>query len=246
MEVGPASIPARAPGLPTATPLLACLKVEVLRPLDLLSAEVAKLTAGDGPPAIRPRDLDVLSKMARSLTGLTTDYLDLAALRDDKPPTAPAPIPASRIAAAIDARISVEAAGLGISWSCRAEGGLGEVLVDAPRCLRLLLNLSREALAATPEGGEVELRFLPARGGAWEVLLRDGGAPHVSGASTPPDDPFSYRWREGDGHDGDAMGPALAIWLAEEAGAVVELDPLGPPPGASLRIGFPAEPPARQ
>ena len=143
------------------------------------------------------------------------------------------PAPADPVAAA---RSAVEAAG-GARVHLSAAGAPSTWLLDRPRLEAVLVNLLRNALAATPADGEVELSV----GAEGEVLVyevRDRGEGLAPGDEERVFEPFFTRRAKGTG-----LGLAVARRVIEgHGGTITAARREGG--GTCFRVELPARPPA--
>lgn len=207
--------------------MAAVMAHEIRNPLASLkgNAEVlAELAAGPAPPSeALARKAGWIVKEAARLSALLDDLLDFSR---SGPPELRSIAVADLLAAAArevdDPRVRVDASAAGASWS-----------VDPVRLHQLLTNLLRNALAASPADGAVELTATasPSR---LLISVRDHGDGLPAGAETRIFEPFFTTRSQGTG-----LGLAVSRRIAElHGGALVARN--HPGGGAELRLTLPA------
>ena len=183
---------------PMATILMACQLIERKAPED----GVGRLTAS-------------VDKAVRQMIGMTQELLEFSR---GAPELHPKPTPVDALLQDLDEQILARLPERGVQVE-REVRYHGPVTVDAPRFLRCLVNLVRNAQEAMPRGGTLRLGVWPATGGwlAWEVA--------DNGEGMPPDvlarifEPFVTHGKAG----GTGLGTTIAKGIAEAHGGSLSI-----------------------
>ena len=195
--------------------LLAGIAHEIRNPLGgltLFTGLVAEETAGT--PAA-PHVARVQAEVD-TLTRVVEEFLDYARAR----PLARAPVPLGPLLEEVAALARPGGAERGVGVRVEAGGAdLGEASGDRQMLRRALLNLARNAVEATPAGGEVVLTAGRAAGAA-ELTVLDRGAGLSAEARDKLFRPFFTTKPEGTG-----LGLALAKKVADAHGGALGLAP---------------------
>jgi two-component system sensor histidine kinase HydH len=177
---------------------------------------------------------DVLRKESRRLGTVVDDFLGFARPR----PLALAPVD---VAAAIEraaSQMELDASARGIGIARSVEAGLPPLVADAGQLHQVLLNLLLNAIAATPDGGRVEVSAARAqRDGARCVALRV----RDTGAGIPADvlprifDPF-FTTRE----SGTGLGLSISHGIVRGHGGWIDVESR-PGAGTTVSVILPAK-----
>lgn len=151
---------------------------ELRNPLATIRAHIDTLR-GDGAeePAEedRKRYLDVLHRETDRLASLVDELLTLASADGGRLQLALAPVNAAEIATQVhDAMAPLAWRERHIQLLCSAEGA-PTVMADRGRLAQVLMNLVRNAITHTPEGGLVAIEVKPIEAGPVEVVVSDTG-----------------------------------------------------------------------
>lgn len=151
---------------------------ELRNPLATIRAHIDTLR-GDGAeqPAEedRKRYLDVLHRETDRLASLVDELLTLASADEGRLQLALAPVNAAEIATQVhDAMAPLAWRERHIQLLCSAEGA-PTVMADRGRLAQVLMNLVRNAITHTPEGGLVAIEVKPIEAGPVEVVVSDTG-----------------------------------------------------------------------
>jgi signal transduction histidine kinase len=196
-------------------------------------AEVAQLDGADAGAA--------LARIERELEGLATMVDQLLQLaRADALPDGVTPVPASLddvVAEAVE-RWRAPAKARGLALAVRALDD-APARLDVPYAARLVDVLLDNAVRYTPRGGTVTVAT-GLDGGLPSVVIDDSG-PGVAAEDRPH--VFERFWRGAAARqavpEGSGLGLALAKWIAEAHGAVIEVLE-APGGGARFRVAFPS------
>jgi signal transduction histidine kinase len=203
----------RSERLAAAGALAAGIAHEVRNPLNgiaLAAQRIARLD-GDGRAArLATRIREEVARLEAALEG----FLDLA-----RP--AAGPRRATDLGDLVRdtlALLELEASGKGVQLAARTEAA--PVVGDAEALRRAVINLVRNAIAASPEGGAIEVSVAAAAGGRGpaRVVVRDHGAGIAPDLVERAFDPFVTTRPEGTG-----LGLALVRRVAEEHGGAARL-----------------------
>ncbi len=183
---------------PMATILMACQLIERKAPED----GVARLTAS-------------VDKAVRQMIGMTQELLEFSR---GAPELHPKPAPVDSLLQELDEQILARLPERGVQVE-REVRYHGPVTVDAPRFLRCLVNLVRNAQEAMPRGGILRLGVWPAAGGwlAWEVADNGEGMPPEVLARVF--EPFVTHGKSG----GTGLGTTIARGIAEAHGGSLSI-----------------------
>jgi two-component system sensor histidine kinase PilS (NtrC family) len=169
------------------------------------------------------------------LSRVVDDFLRFARPRDPEPK----PFSPGELVCHVVDLCAAEAEAKNIELTCRS-GGEGEAYADSEQVTQVLINLVRNALQATPEGGQVVLSAGeapgPEPGGSagrirFEVADNGTGVPGELGNSIY--DPY-FTGREG----GTGLGLSISAQLVRQNGGVLthSSNPAG---GATFRFDLP-------
>jgi signal transduction histidine kinase len=202
---------------------------ELRNPLATIRAHVDTLRGDDGSepsPDDRHRYLDVLSRETDRLASLVEELLTLASAESGGLHLDMEPVDAGAIASQVHESMAP------LAWRerhiqllCNAEAGKQPVLADRGRLAQVLMNLVRNAITHTPEGGLVAIEVKPLETGPVEMSVSD------TGTGVPPEemdkifDRF-YRTDESRARTtgGFGLGLAIAREMVEAMGGRIRVE----------------------
>jgi two-component system, OmpR family, phosphate regulon sensor histidine kinase PhoR len=152
---------------------------ELRNPLATIRAHVDTLR-GDGTaepePDDRRRYLEVLNRETDRLSTLVDELLTLASADTGRLELEVGPVNAAEIATQVhDAMAPLAWRERHIQLLCRSDGA-PTVMADRRRLAQVLMNLVRNAITHTPEGGLVAIEVKPLESGPIELSVSDTGA----------------------------------------------------------------------
>jgi signal transduction histidine kinase len=167
---------------------LATMSHELRTPLNAIAGYAELLEMGIHGP-ITPEQRESIVRIQRSqvhLTGLINEVLSYARLESGMLTYDVRPIEIAEIVAVAVPLVEPQRAAKHIALDIRAPGSVGgsavRVLADSEKVQQILLNLLSNALKFTPDGGRVELEWLPMPNERGMVVLRVSdtgiGIPH--------------------------------------------------------------------
>lgn len=226
--------------LATVGQLAAGLAHEIGSPLQILEGRLASLEHKADDPSETRRLARISLEHARRITRIVSQLTSLAKRRAPR---------ADELDAAASVRLVVEllegeARRRGVTLSLRAPSDRLPTVGDGDHLQQLALNLLRNALEATPSGGQVEvsiepMEFMDPGGSAHSgirLVVRDTGRGMDAETLDRAFEPFfTTRVREG----GTGLGLAVVKGLADAQGGRVEVDS-SPGRGTQFRIELPA------
>lgn len=121
-------------------------------------------------------------------------------------------------------------------------GGAGEVLGSRRQLTQVLVNLLTNARHVSAEGGAVQLRVRPERGGTgagWSLEVQDEGPGVPASVAARIFEPFVTTKPVG---EGTGLGLAISLRIVEEHGGTLDFENLGPSGGAVFRVWLPRSP----
>jgi signal transduction histidine kinase len=152
---------------------------ELRNPLATIRAHVDTLRGEDGeqPSADdRTRYLEVLSRETDRLASLVEELLTLASADTGQLHLDIGPVDAAAVATQVhEAMAPLAWRERHIRLLCTAEAGEEPVLADRGRLAQVLMNLVRNAITQTPEGGMVAIEVKPLEAGPVEMSVSDTG-----------------------------------------------------------------------
>jgi signal transduction histidine kinase len=206
----------RVDKLATIGQLSAGLAHEIGSPLQIMSGRARALLAHDlGPDEIR-KNAAILAEQADRIAGIVEQLLSFARRRPVRPVETDLAAPVRTILdllapAARRRRID-------LAFSCRPE--LPQVVVDIDQIQQVVLNLLKNALAATPDGGHIAIRLelatTPAAEGsipAARLEIEDDGCGMAEETRARLFEPF-FTTRAGEGGTGLGLAVVRAILQA--------------------------------
>jgi two-component system OmpR family sensor kinase len=152
---------------------------ELRNPLATIRAHIDTLR-GDGadepPEEDRRRYLDVLHRETDRLASLVEELLTLASADGGRIQLEVGPVNAAEVATQVhDAMAPLAWRERHIRLLCKTDDGAPTVLADRGRLAQVLMNLVRNAITHTPEGGMVAIEVKPLQTGPVEVVVSDTG-----------------------------------------------------------------------
>lgn len=239
--------PSRSPIPPAMLgPVLIGLARELEGPLAAMRAGLASLAAD--PDVHRQAEVraqvGLMRELGQSLSGLSRDYFDFAAVTEGVLRPRIGPTRLAELLGPIDLRYASAAARRGIDWTCRLEAPEAVVATDPAWCRRLLGGLVSNALRFTPPGGRV---VLSARGddAGWSLVVRDTGRGLPTDILARAGVPFHREPGAGErsdgGIEGNGLGLPLVLALASRLGGRCSFDP-EPNGGTCAAVRFAAKP----
>jgi len=147
---------------------------ELKTPVAAILGAAETLTSGGlADPAAAARFTDTIHRHARRLARLIDDLLALSRLEGGIP-TERRPVAVGEVAAEICGLMEEPFVAAGVALTCHIDPDLPPWHGDRRAVEEILTNLLDNARAYTPEGGEVEVRVVPAGGGI-ALSVRDTG-----------------------------------------------------------------------
>jgi signal transduction histidine kinase len=214
--------------------LSAGLAHEIGSPLQVLSGRAAALLARSADPETR-RQAEILVEQTARITRIVEQLLSFGRRR-------PAVIAACDLARPVKAVLELldgEARRRGVTLALHLEPGRHVIDADEDQLQQIVLNLVRNALAATPSGGRITVRVesAPASDAAprqVRLIVRDTGPgipPELQGRLFEPF--FTTRAAEG----GTGLGLAVVRAIVTEHGGTIAATSGD---GAEFTVSFPA------
>lgn len=152
---------------------------ELRNPLATIRAHVDTLREEDGAqpsPAERKQYLEVLSRETDRLGSLVEELLTLASADTGQLHLDIGPVDAAAVATQVhEAMAPLAWRERHIRLLCTAETGQEPVMADRGRLAQVLMNLVRNAITQTPEGGLVAIEVKPLETGPVEMSVSDTG-----------------------------------------------------------------------
>lgn len=192
--------------------LSAGLAHEIGSPLQVLSGRAAALAARSAEPETR-RQAEILVEQTARITKIVEQLLSFGRRR----PAVIAACDLARPVASVLELLEGEARRRGVTLALERDAGRHVVDADADQLQQIVLNLVRNALAATPSGGRIAVRVERA-GAEVRLIVRD------TGPGVPPElrtrlfEPF-FTTRAAEG--GTGLGLAVVRALVTEHGGTI-------------------------
>jgi len=211
--------------------LSAGLAHEIGSPLQVLSGRAAALLARSRDPEIR-RQAEILVEQTMRITRIVGQLLSFSRRR----PAVIAACDLARPVAAVLELLDGETRRRGVALELQRDAGHHVIDADDDQLQQIVLNLVRNALAATPTGGRITVR-VEAEAGAVRLIVRD------TGPGIPPElaarlfEPF-FTTRALEGGTGLGLAVVRAI-VAEHGGTITARSDAG----AEFTVSFPARRP---
>lgn len=187
--------------LATVGQLAAGLAHEIGSPLQVLEGRIAALETKAEDPSATRRIARILLEQTRRITRIVSRLTDVARRRSG--PIAPLDV-APPVRAVVEL-LEGEARRRGVKLTIHESPGLPAIHAHGDSIQQLALNLLRNALDATPQGGRVELRLEPVSIDGPDGAPRDGLRIEVADT--------------GHGMDEEARGRALEPFFTTRGGA---------------------------
>jgi signal transduction histidine kinase len=219
--------------------LSAGLAHEIGSPLQVLSARGAALLTRSADPETR-RQAEILVEQTARITRTVEQLLSFGRRR----PAVIAPRDLARPVRTVLELLDGEARRRGVALDLQVDGGDHTIDADEDQLQQIVLNLVRNALAATPSGGRITVRIEAIRAsdsggdqsgrGEVRLIVRD------TGPGIPPEmqarlfEPF-FTTRASEGGTGLGLAVVRAI-VNEHGGAITALSR----DGAEFTVSFPA------
>jgi signal transduction histidine kinase len=201
---------------------------ELRNPLATIRAHVDTLR-GDGAeePAEgdRRRYLEVLNRETDRLASLVDELLTLASAESGRLQLDVGPVNAAEVATQVhDAMAPLAWQERHIRLLCKTDGA-PSVLADRGRLAQVLMNLVRNAITHTPEGGMVAIDVKPIEAGPVELVVSDTG-PGISPEDTEKIFERFYRTDESRSRatGGFGLGLAIAREMVDAMGGRIRVD----------------------
>lgn len=212
--------------------LSAGLAHEIGSPLQVLSARASALQSRSADPETR-RQAEILVEQTARITRIVDQLLSFGRRR----PAVIAPRDLARPVRAVLELLDGEARRRGVVLELAVDGGDHTIDADEDQLQQIVLNLVRNALAATPGGGRITVRVeaAPTRGEV-RLVVRD------TGPGIPPEmqsrlfEPF-FTTRASEGGTGLGLSVVRAI-VTEHGGTITATSDHG----AEFVVSFPARP----
>ena len=209
---------------------------ELRNPLATIRAHVDTLRGDpDEPQEVdRKRYLEVLSRETDRLASLVDELLTLASADTGRLQLEMGPVDAAEVATQVhDAMAPLAWRERRIQLLCNTESA-PNVMADRGRLAQVLMNLVRNAITHTPEGGLVAIEVKPLEAGAVEMSVSDTGAGIAPDEATRIFERF-YRSDESRTRatGGFGLGLAIAREMVDAMGGRISVDSL---PGQGSRF----------
>jgi signal transduction histidine kinase len=201
---------------------------ELRNPLATIRAHVDTLRGEHGEAPMeenRERYLDVLSRETDRLASLVDELLTLASADTGELKLEVGPVNAVEVATQVhDAMAPLAWRERHIQLLCKTEG-MQSVLADRRRLAQVLMNLVRNAITQTPEGGLVAIEVKPAEGGPVQVTVSDTG-PGIAPEETEKIFERFYRTDASRSRStgGFGLGLAIAREMVDAMGGRISVD----------------------
>ncbi|HKV88438.1 MAG TPA: ATP-binding protein [Candidatus Dormibacteraeota bacterium] len=202
---------------------------ELRNPLATIRAHVDTLH-GDGgvepPEEDRRRYLDVLGRETERLSSLVEELLTLASADSGGLHLDMQPVDAAAVASQVhEAMAPLAWRERHIQLLCSTDGTREPVLADRGRLTQVLMNLVRNAITQTPEGGLVAIEVKPVESGPVEVIVSDTG-PGIASEDREKIFERFYRTDESRARStgGFGLGLAIAREMVEAMGGRIRVD----------------------
>jgi signal transduction histidine kinase len=215
--------------------LSAGLAHEIGSPLQVLSARASALATRSADPETR-RQAEILVEQTARITRIVDQLLSFGRRR----PAVIAPRDLARPVRTVLELLDGEARRRGVALELAVDGGDHTIDADEDQLQQIVLNLVRNALAATPAGGRITVRVEAAADQEVRLvrlIVRD------TGPGLPPEladrlfEPF-FTTRASEGGTGLGLAVVRAI-VGEHGGTIAARSDHG----AEFTVGFPARPP---
>jgi len=211
--------------------LSAGLAHEIGSPLQVLSGRGSALAARSTDPETR-RQAEIVVEQTARITRIVEQLLSFGRRR----PAVIAPCDLARPVKAVLELLDGEARRRGVALVSELDGGDHVISADEDQLQQIVLNLVKNALAATPAGGQITVRVdtdTRATPPAVQLIVRDTGPgvpPELHGKLFEPF--FTTRAAEG----GTGLGLAVVRAIVAEHGGTITAST---GPGAEFTVRFP-------
>jgi signal transduction histidine kinase len=209
--------------------LSAGLAHEIGSPLQVLSARAEALASRSADPETR-RQAEILVEQTARITRIVEQLLSFGRRR----PAVIAPRDLARPARTVLELLDGEARRRGVALELAVDGGDHTIDADEDQLQQIVLNLVRNALAATPSGGRITVRIDAAADHQVRLIVHD------TGPGIPPEmaarlfEPF-FTTRASEG--GTGLGLAVVRAIVTEHNGTIAASSDG---GAEFVVSFPA------
>ena len=210
--------------------LAAGLAHEIGSPLQVLSARAEGLATRSTDPETR-RQAEILVEQTARITRIVDQLLSFGRRR----PPAIAPCDLARPVRTVLELLDGEIRRKGLAIELTTDGADHTIYADEDQLQQIVLNLVRNALAATPSAGRITVRIeaVPAAGEVW-LVVRDTGPGIPPALADRLFEPF-FTTRAAEGGTGLGLAVVRAIVL-EHGGAITASSN----EGAEFTVRFPA------
>lgn len=198
------------------------------QPVSAISGHVSMLRLNLDDPVEREEDLIVIEEQLQRLSGMMSEILDFARGSDS---LKCAPGTVSTLFQQIENSLSTSISEKGLDFHIEAAYD-GEWILDWSRTRRILENLLRNAIAATPEGGRLILLSDLTQDGLL-LLVEDTGPGIPTELHETLFEPFVTFGKA----DGTGLGLAIVRTFTEQQGGTVRLESSGH--GTRFLLTFP-------
>jgi signal transduction histidine kinase len=225
---------ARRQRLATLGDMAAGVSHEIRNPLNAISMGLQRLRAEFRPttePEAYDRVLALVAGEVRRLNGMVEEFLALARPLVLKPE----PVEIGSLVAETAGLIEPEARRLGVRLEQRLAADLPQVTADHDRLKQVLLNLTRNALEAMPDGGTLRLEAA-ATARAVTLAVTDSGPGIPAETRARLFEPYYTTKARGLG-----LGLAIARQIVEAHGGSIHVE-AAPGGGSCFRVTLPREP----
>jgi signal transduction histidine kinase len=202
---------------------------ELRNPLATIRAHVDTLRGDDGvlpSPDDQQRYLEVLSRETDRLGSLVEELLTLASADTGQLQLDIGPVDAAAVATQVhEAMAPLAWRERHIRLLCTAETGNEPVMADRGRLAQVLMNLVRNAITQTPEGGLVAIEVKPLETGPVEMSVSDTG-PGIESAESEKIFERFYRTDASRARStgGFGLGLAIAREMVEAMGGRIRVE----------------------
>ncbi|HEY9763275.1 MAG TPA: PAS domain S-box protein [Trichocoleus sp.] len=226
---------------------LATLSHELRTPLNAMLGWSRLLPSGNLDPAVSKQAISAISRNTQSLAQIVEDVLDMSDIITGKLTLQVAPVDLALVIDQAIAAILLAAQAKQISIQSKLDTLPSQVLGDAARLQQVVWNLLSNAVKFTPPEGRVEISLTQVEDS--EVISRPRYAQITvtdNGKGISPDFlPFVFdRFRQEDSslmrsYGGLGLGLAIARYLIELHGGVIQVESLGLDCGATFIVRLP-------
>ncbi|MEJ2672522.1 MAG: ATP-binding protein [Deltaproteobacteria bacterium] len=189
------------------------------------------------PPAIHHKLQGIIQRSEGLLLHLH-NVLDLSRLESGRLALKPEPVPPGFILQRLLHHFGTLAQHQGVNLVCSPSPNLPPIRVDEPSLDRVLANLLVNALAATPPGGEIQVKALPGQDQEVELVVADTGC----GLSPEEQEHLFEKYRfSRHKNNGSGLGLYICKTLVEANQGRIWVESVAGQ-GAAFHLAFPATP----